>query len=156
MNDSIFSRFHVRTLLLVLASTLTATAAFAQAGPYSFFALNPCRVVDTRNPNSTNGGPIFTPNSQRNFAVRGNCGVPSTAAAVSINVTIANATAGSFVTVWPSGAARPNVSTINFTQNDPSLANGAIVGLGASPTDLSVYNSSGNVNVIIDVTGYFQ
>ncbi len=36
------------------------------------------------------------------------------------------------------------------------VANGAIVGFGASPNDLSVFNASGKVHVIIDVTGYFQ
>jgi hypothetical protein len=153
MNQTtVFSRF-CRLFLIAAAISLTATAASAQ---FSFFAINPCRVVDTRNPVSTNGGPILGPGTQRNFSVRGNCGVPSTAAAVSVNVTVANATTGSFVAMWPSGAARPNVSTINFTQNDPSLANGAIVGLGPATNDLSVFNSAGNVHVIIDVTGYFQ
>jgi hypothetical protein len=55
-----------------------------------------------------------------------------------------------------SGATRPGVSTINFTQNDPALANGAIVGVSTNASDLSVYNSGGNVHVILDVTGYFQ
>src|SRR5205814_5401902 len=119
---------------LTAAIALAATAASAQSGPYSFFAVNPCRVVDTRNPTSTNGGPALGPGTQRNFAIRGNCGVPSTAAAVSMNVTVANASASSFLTIWPSGSARPLVSTINFTQNDPSLANGAIVGLSAAST----------------------
>jgi len=146
----------LRIILVASVLSVMATAASAQSGPYSFYAINPCRVVDTRNPNSTNGGPIFGSGTQRNFAIRGNCGVPTTAAAVSINVTIVNATASSFLTIWPSGVTRPVVSTINFSQTDPSLANGAIVGLGASPNDLSVFNASGNVHVIIDVTGYFQ
>ena len=138
------------------AISLIAGAAAAQTGPLQFFSIAPCRVVDTRNPNGTNGGPAFGSGTQRTFAVKGNCGVPTTAKAVSINLTVANATAASFLTIWPAGGTRPVVSTINFTQNDPSLANGAIVGLAATAADLSVFNSSGSVNVIIDVTGYFQ
>jgi hypothetical protein len=95
-------------------------------------------------------------NSQRDFTVRGNCGIPTTAKAVSLNVTITGATQSSFLTLWPSGGARPVVSTINFNQNDPALANGAIVGVSTTATDLSVYNNFGNAHVILDVTGYFQ
>ncbi len=145
-----------RLVLFTLAGLLGAVSAAAQTGPYQFFAVAPCRVVDTRNPNSTNGGPIFNAGTQRDFAIRGNCGVPTSAKAVSLNVTITGATQGSFLTLWPSGGARPVVSTINFTFSDPALANGAIVGLSTSASDLSVYNSSGNVHVILDVTGYFQ
>jgi hypothetical protein len=142
--------------LTAVAASLIAGAAAAQTGPLQFYGINPCRVVDTRGPNGTNSGPILGPGTQRDFAIKGNCGVPSTAKAVSLNVTIANPTSVSFLTLWPTGTARPVVSTINFTQNDPSLANGAIVAIAATSPDLSVFNSSGNVNVIIDVTGYFQ
>jgi hypothetical protein len=145
-----------RLLLLIVAGMLIAVSAEAQTGPFQFFAVPPCRVVDTRNAVSTNGGPILGTGTQRNFAIRGNCGVPTTAKAVSLNVTITGATTTSFLTLWPSGGTRPGVSTINFTQNDAALANGAIVGLSASATDLSVFNSTGNVHVILDVTGYFQ
>jgi hypothetical protein len=152
MNKRTVSKF----VLLTIAGLMSAISAAAQTGPYQFFAVAPCRVVDTRNPNSTNGGPIFNTGTQRNFAIRGNCGVPATAKAVSLNVTVTAATSASFLTLWPSGSARPGVSTINFTQSDPALANGAIVGLSTSASDLSVFNSDGNVHVILDVTGYFQ
>ena len=149
------AKLHV--LFVVTAVVLFGAAtASAQTGPFSFFAVTPCRVVDTRNPVSTNGGPILGPGVQRNFAIRNNCGVPAGAAAVSLNITVANATTASFLTIWPAGITRPVVSTINFTQNDPSLANGAIVGLGSGSPDLSVFNSDGSVHVIIDITGFFQ
>ncbi len=145
-----------RSVLLTIVGLTGAVSAAAQTGPYQFFAVPPCRIVDTRNPNSTNGGPIVGNNTQRDFAVRGTCGVPTSAKAVSLNVTITGATTSSFLTLWPSGGTRPVVSSINFTQNDAALANGAIVGLSTNAGDLSVYNSGGNVHVILDVTGYFQ
>jgi len=158
MTKNMMTSARLPLLFIVTAVVLFGAAtASAQTGPFSFFAVAPCRVVDTRNPNSTNGGPIVGQGVTRTFAVRNNCGVPNTAAAVSLNVTIVNATTGSFLTIWPAGTTRPVVSTINFTQNDPSLANGAIVGLGAAGSpDLSVFNSGGNVHVIIDITGFFQ
>lgn len=142
-------------LLLVILITAAVNAA-AQSGPYQYFPLTPCRVADTRNAPGTNGGPAFLGNTQRDFQVRGTCNVPATAKAVSLNVTVTNATASSWLAVWPSGIARPWVSTMNFDSTTPALANGAIVGLSTNSSDLSVYNSEGSVHVIIDVTGYFQ
>lgn len=142
-------------LIFIAIAGAVASSAMAQSA-LQFYAVTPCRVVDTRNPTSTNGGPVLGPGTQRDFAIRGNCGVPSTAKAVSLNVTITAATTSSFLTIWPSGGARPVVSTINFTQNDIALANGAIVGLSTNSADLSVYNAAGNVHVILDVSGYFQ
>jgi len=153
----ISAKLNVPALFVFATLLFGATTASAQSGPFSFFAVNPCRVVDTRGFVSTNGGPIVPQSGQRDFAIRGNCGVPSDAAAVSLNVTIVNATTSSFLTLWPAGTARPTVSTINFSQTDPSLANGAIVALGpAGSPDLSVFNCCGSVHVIIDITGYFK
>jgi hypothetical protein len=140
----------------ILITTIFASNLSAQTGPYQYNSVTPCRVVDTRGANSTNGGPILLGVTQRDFKIRGNCGIPLTAQAVSINVTVVSPTQGSWLAVWPSGLARPLVSTINFDQTSGALANGAIVGLSQNTNDLSVYNSDGSVHVLIDVTGYFQ
>jgi len=151
-------KLHLPVLFVILATLLFGAAtASAQSGPFSFFAVTPCRVVDTRGFVATNGGPLLGPGGQRTFAIRNNCGVPADAAAVSMNVTAVAATTTSFLTIWPAGTTKPVVSTINFTQNDPSIGNGAIVGLGpAGSPDLSVFNCCGSVHVIIDITGYFK
>jgi len=138
-----------------LMLSLATTAAYAQTGPYQFYSLTPCRVVDTRNAPGTNGGPNLT-NVRRNFVIKGNCGVPSTAKAVSINLAVTGATAASWITIWPADQSIPNTAAINFSQNDWALSNGAIVGLAAGSPDLSIQNANGTVAVIVDVTGYFQ
>ena len=59
--------------------------------PVQFAALTPCRVVDTRNPNGPFGGPPIGGHSSRSFplAQSGNpCGIPATAVAYSLNVTV--------------------------------------------------------------------
>lgn len=147
-----------RLILLTLFATtlLAASSALAQSGPYSYYPLTPCRIADTRGPAGVNSGPILGNNSSRDFQIRSKCGVPTTAKAVSLNITTVGATAQSFLSVWPSGQARPLVSMLNFDQTDPALANGIIVGLSTATLDLSVYNATGNVHVLIDVTGYFQ
>jgi hypothetical protein len=149
----------MRTIIrLTLIATLFVIAAnaLAQSGPYSYYPLTPCRIVDTRNPNGVNGGPVFGTATTRSFQIRGTCGVPAGAKAVSLNVTITQATQPSFLTIWPSNVSKPVVSMINFEPADPALANGIIVGVSTNTQDLSVYNDFGNVHVIIDVTGYFQ
>jgi hypothetical protein len=148
----------LRTLIFAIAAIATAgaaTSARAQTGPYQYYSLTPCRIVDTRNATGVNGGPALG-TTQRNFAIKGNCGVPATAKAVSLNIAVTGASANSWLIVWPAGQAKPNTAAINFSANDWALSNGAIVGVAAGSPDLSVFNASGTVQVIIDVTGYFQ
>src|SRR5205085_2159967 len=103
--------------LFALLTTVLASDLRAQSGPYQYNSVPPCRVVDTRGATSTNGGPALLGNTQRDFQIRGNCGVPSTAKAVTITVTVVSPTLPSWLAVWPSGQTRPGVSLINF---DPS------------------------------------
>lgn len=149
----------LRIAIVAVAMVLVAGAAFAD-GPFQYFPLTPCRLADTRNPNGTNGGPILGENVTRDFQVRGLCGVPTTAKAASLNITIANPTnpsgLPSWLTVWPSGTAMPGTATINFAPGDPPTGNGAISPVSTNTLDLSVRNARGTVHVIIDVTGYFQ
>jgi len=145
-------RFALLAATLSLVCVALAPAAHAQ---YSYYPLTPCRVVDTRNPNGVNGGPMMVATAVRNFAMRGSCGIPTTAKGISFNVTITGAQSNGYLTIFPSGGSLPVVSTINFLTTDVALANGAISGLSTNAQDLSVY-SSANVHVIIDVSGYFQ
>ena len=152
MNKMITLRQATLTALFALVVLSFAQSAHAQ---YSYYALTPCRVVDTRNANGVDGGPILTAGT-RSFTVRGVCGVPTTAKAVSLNVAITGASSNGYLTLWPSGQAQPNTATINFTTADQALSNGAIVGLSTNAQDLAVYNAASSVHVILDVTGYFQ
>jgi len=152
MNKMLTLRRASLTALFALVVLSLAQSAHAQ---YSYYALTPCRVVDTRNPNGVDGGPVLT-SGTRSLTVRGVCGVPTTAKAVSLNVAITGAGSNGYLTLWPSGLAQPNTATINFTTADQALSNGAIVGLSTNAQDLSVYCAASFVHVIIDVTGYFQ
>jgi len=157
-----------RTVLVLLGLVATMAASFPgtarAAGPFQYHSLTPCRVVDTRNATGTDGGPALTyPGTRpRVFQIQGNCGVPNGSAAVTINVTIVSPnmtgpSGGGFLTLYPPSQPLPNVSTIDFSNSDSSLANGAIVPLDVAPNDLAVWlGGVGTVNVVIDVTGYFQ
>jgi streptogramin lyase len=120
-----------------------------------FYTITPCRVVDTRNPAGPLGGPALAANAIRLFNVAGNCGIPSTARALVINVAVTGATAQGHLRVFPGGLPVPLVSTINYKANQ-TRANNAVVGLGAATLEIYCGQGSGTTHVILDVNGYFQ
>jgi hypothetical protein len=154
----------IARLAFAVSLGLLVSEAARAGGPYSFFPLTPCRVVDTRNPVGPQGGPALAANTVRSFTIIGanGCGVPSTAKAAAMNVTAILATDGGDLRIFPYQSPVPLASVINFSTADFALANGAIIPLAnISGIDISVQTdmppgSSGTVNLVIDVTGYFQ
>ena len=148
---------------LVAIAALVTTFLPAEAlgaGPYSFYPITPCRVVDTRN--GLGGYNTVMPNGVvRTFSIKGAspCFVPASAAAVAFNVTVADPANSGFVALWPYNMPYPNVSTVNFIAGE-NLANGAIVPVTAGSPDINVVAAfepgPSGVNLILDITGYFQ
>jgi hypothetical protein len=123
----------------------------------SFFTLTPCRLIDTRNPTGPYGGPSLAAGASRSFTLAGQCGIPPTATALSVNVVSIGPTSGpAFLTGFPGGMPRPLISTVNAGAGQ-IRANNAILTLGGAG-DISVYcgQGSGTADVVIDVNGYFQ
>jgi hypothetical protein len=124
----------------------------------SYVGLTPARLADTRNLPTIDGQ--FTNTGAlgqgvtTNVKVLGRGSVPASGVgAVALNVTATNPIASSFVTVFPSGGSRPTASNINFVagQTVPNLVI-AKVGDGGQ---ISLYNNTGKVDVVVDVLGYF-
>ena len=114
-----------------------------------FNALVPSRVLDTRN----GGGPVG-PGATINLKVTGVGGVPATGVeAVVLNVTVTNATAPSYITVFPAGTAQPVASNVNFVAGQ-TVPNRVIVKVGTGGM-VSFFNAAGNVALIADVNGWF-
>jgi glucose/arabinose dehydrogenase/PKD repeat protein len=138
------------------ASATTYTATFQPPPPdtgVDFHTLAPCRVIDTRN---SGQGPALRFKTQRTFTVAGNCGIPSTAKAITVNVTAFNPLASGHLRIAPSGAAASNTSVINF-RSGVTIANNAILSLSDTGT-ISVYcfMSSGATHFLLDVVGYYE
>lgn len=74
---------------------------------------------------------------------------------VVLNVTATNGTRAGFVTVFPSGATRPETSNVNFPEN-LSQANEVIIALGSNDRVTLFIGGSGTpaAHVIVDVVGY--
>ena len=123
-------------------------------GPDGLFnPLMPSRLLDTR---TLNPGPIakLTPGQTLDLQVTGRGGVPSSgAAAVVLNVTATNPTAAGFLTVFPTGVATPQASTLNFKANE-TIPNRVMVGIGTGGK-VSIFNAAGTTNVVADVNGWF-
>jgi hypothetical protein len=128
------------------------------SAPANFFTLTPCRIVDTRNPNGPFGGPVLQGNGARRlFAVAGQCGIPASAAAVALNVTVVSPTGFGHLRVGPASFAAPT-STVNFGPGQ-TRANNAVVGLTGYPLGSLWVETDifpGTTHLVLDVTGYFH
>jgi subtilisin family serine protease len=122
----------------------------------SLYTVTPCRLLDTRGPTGTWGGPALSAGSDRTFPVAGRCGIPSSAKAVSVNVTVTGPTSPGFLTLYAGATPLPLVSTINYSPGQ-TRANNAVVKLGAAG-DLTARcgQGGGTANMVLDVNGYFQ
>ncbi len=121
-----------------------------------FFTLAPCRVVDTRG-GAPIGGPVLQGQETRVLTVAGLCGIPSTAKAVSINLTVTQPSSSGNIRLFPAGQTVPNISNINYVPGQ-TRANNAIVVLNPSGAMAAfVAQPAGTtVHLIIDVNGYFE
>jgi len=170
--------FGVRAALLFVTALLAAPAIARAGGPYQYHALTPCRAFDSRI--DTDGATPLA-RGRHNFRLKGTCGIPATATAVTLNATIVSPNSSGWLVLWPTDVTEPFVSTLNFLANEPALANGAIVpvavaGPGSGVCDpitdtsttpgpncdmsarisLQSQGSQFNSHLIFDVTGYFE
>jgi len=121
-----------------------------------FVAVTPCRVVDTRNPNGPFGGPLLAGNMTRSFPLSESdnpCGIPASAVAYSLNVTVVPRGQLGYLSIWPTGQGQPVVSTLNSSDGRVK-ANAAIVPAGSPGGGVSVYVTD-STDVILDIDGYF-
>ena len=135
----------------------------------TFVPVSPIRILDTRNTLPVSGGVA----NARTLTVAGidwqnpspvnnanSPTVPNGSTGVVLNVTVTGSTALSNVSILPAAApltAPPSVSNLNFTagQTVPNLVNVALpIGTGTAGA-ITIFNSQGKVQVIVDLEGYF-
>jgi len=135
-------------------SSANNTASFtSRLDPMHFYTLSPCRVFDTRD---ATGAPSLVHGDTRPFTITGAvCGVPSTARAVSVTLTVTNPTAPGDLRVYPAGGAQPPTSAINYGLG-LTRANNAVMPLGTGGAiDVFCEQGAGTADFILDVNGYF-
>ncbi len=123
---------------------------FGAGATSTFTPIAPERAVDTR----VTGGAIDAGGS-RTVPISSATAVPADATSAVMTLTAARQTSGAtYLTVWPTGAARPGTSDLN-TGAGRDQSNGAVSGLGAGGA-IDVYNNRGSVQVMVDVYGYYR
>ncbi len=140
---------------VVIGATPVRADAVPGAEPAVFSAVTPCRLADTREPESSaaEGYARVDPRVVE-VQVTGRCGIADGATAASFVVTAVNMPANGFVTVYPADLATPPlVSNLNARVGQ-TRANGAVVRLSASGT-VRVFSNVG-APVVLDVSGAFH
>ncbi len=123
----------------------------------AFFTVTPCRIVDTRTtPNGPLAGPALVAGASRSFTLAGSCGIPATAKAVSLNVTVTQPTGAGDLRLYPAGQSAPLVSTINWVAGQTRANNGVATLSALGGLAVQCDQASGTVHLILDVNGYFQ
>lgn len=113
-----------------------------------FVPVTPVRVLDSRDVTGTFG---LAATGVTRISLSKH--VPADALAAVLNVTGADASEGTFITVYPDGKERPPVSTLNLVRGQ-TRANAATVQIGTD-SGINVYNNAGRVHVIVDLAGYY-
>jgi Tol biopolymer transport system component len=141
---------------LVAADNNADTDLFAAVRTFlAYNTLTPCRLFDSRRPED--GGSALGSGLTVTLHPPGLCGIPATARSLALNVTVTGATGSGHLVLFPGGSLIPDTSAINFAAG-ATRANNAVVALGGDGT-LAVRPSvagSGSVDVILDVSGYFE
>jgi len=136
------------------ASPATYTETFdlvPPLGPLDYFTVEPCRLLDTRTT-----APFAAGSTHTIPASAGRCGIPATARALALNLTVTGPTGNGHLRLQAADLPLPLTSSINFAARQ-TRANNAVVRLDPSAAFfIYVGMASGSVHVIVDVVGYFQ
>jgi len=139
---------------VIPALSTTDCPTYAAAGA-AFTPITPTRLLDTR-PATAIGysGPKPGINSTVDLQVTGAAGIPANAVAVTLNVTMTEASGPGYVQVYPSGVGTPGTSSnINAEAAGQTIPNSVTVPVG-NGGKVTLYTSAG-AHLIADVSGYF-
>lgn len=138
---SLFNNAGSTHLVADLEGFYTTTSVFG------YTSMSPARALDTR----IGGGVPLGPGGSR--VVDLSALVPTTASAVTFNLTAVDATANTYITAWPTGSPRPLASNLNLGPNE-TVPNQVTVALGTL-RQISLFNNAGSTHLIVDVAGFY-
>jgi subtilase family serine protease len=120
----------------------------------------PHRLADTRSGIGVAVGEPAPPGANQVFGLPvtdvdgvGNNGPLATSGALVLNVVATASTAGGYLTVYPSGVARPVSTNLNFVKAQ-TIPNAVITPVNGD--FVNFYNLAGTTQVIVDLFGYFS
>jgi hypothetical protein len=119
-----------------------------------FVTTMPFRALDTRSGRGTGGAVHPLGEAHVLDLDLAAAGVPADATSVVMNVTVANATTASYLTVWPTGDPFPASSNLNFDAGQVTSSMVAVP-IGANRR-IRIFNAYGSTDVIVDITGWYR
>jgi outer membrane protein assembly factor BamB len=135
----------------------------APAGAF-FYSVPPTRICDTRTGSGDEcDGDTLSAGGIQQVGVAGVLVVPAEGGSVQPVAVVANLTgiagsAATYLTLYPSDAAKPTASDLNPSATEV-IANLAIVGIATTGPDngnVALFNAAGNIDAALDVAGWFQ
>jgi hypothetical protein len=140
-----------------LSSSLANGYFYAPPASVSdFYTVAPCRVVDTRQANATNGGPVLSASQIRTFNITGNCGIPASAEAIAVNITSIGPGAIGHFQIFPGNAFPMGTQVVSFAAGETRSTSAILMLSTDGNGTLGVQNNAAGVtHFALDVTGYF-
>ena len=166
-NDAICVYNALGTINVVIDANGWYGSLTAAVPGYQFQALPPTRICDTRvSTTSCLPAGAIGPNLSHKIPVAGDQDIPAFGSATTVVAVIANLTAiaptaKTVLILYPANLLHaPTASDLNV-EAGVVLPNLAVVQLDTLPADphdgeVSLYNSAGSVNAVIDIEGWFQ
>jgi hypothetical protein len=132
--------------------TLDVSGWYGSAATTQYFAVQPVRVVDTRNGTGLVGG--FTAGANRAVTLAGTNGLPAAATlkAVMAQVTSVGAPATGYLTVHPCQSPVPGVSMVRYVFGANAATSVAGIDDGSGRWCIAASTST---HVLVDVNGWF-
>jgi hypothetical protein len=127
---------------------------FTATGDYYTPLTNPVRALDTQHAIGVPTAAKVASGGTVQLKLAGADSVPANAAAVVLNVTETNSVGGGFVTAYPGLTAVPTSSSLNFGPGQ-TVANTVIVKLGSDGSVDLRNSSTGSIDLIADLEGYY-
>ena len=128
----------------------------APATPAFHALASPCRLIDTRGSDGVYGGPALSGGVTRTFAAAGQCGLPAGTLAIAAVITAEQATARGFLQVGPANVTLVG-PTMRFRPGAARTLQTQVSLTGNPVGSLSVTaRGPGTVDLVLDVTGYYQ
>jgi hypothetical protein len=128
---------------------------FSPTATALYYPASGCRIANTNGPAGAFGGPKMAALETRGFTPEaGSCPIAPGPLAYALNATVVPDGPFGFLTLWPAGANRPTVSTLNAVDGSIT-SNAAIVATGTPTGRLNAFTSE-STHLILDLLGYFK
>ena len=99
-------------------------------------------------------GRSLLPQTTATSAVAATAGLPTQVSAIAANLTTTGGTSPSYLSAFPAGSGTPSSSDLNWSPNQ-TASNMLVTGVG-SGSAISLYNLLGQVDVIVDICGFWS